>query len=76
MIYIVFGSPIFIDNQLDHEVWRYSYDDRGGLDLFVFNRRRLYASEGMFETFLLEREPLYESVWRRALQRWRRGEVL
>ena len=76
MISIVFGSPIFIDNQLDHEVWRYSYDDRGGLDLFVFNRRRLYASEGMFETFLLERESFYEAAWRRALQRWRRGEVL
>ncbi len=76
MIFIVFGSPIFIDNQLDHEVWRYSYDDRGGLDLFVFNRRRLYASEGMFETFLLERESFYEAAWRRALQRWRRGEVL
>ena len=76
MIYIMFGSPIFIDTQLGHEVWRYSYDDRDGLDLFVFNRRRLYASEGMFETFLLEREPYYESAWRRALHRWRRGEVL
>ena len=76
MIYIVFGSPIFIDTQLEYETWRYSYDDRDGLDLFIFNRRRLYDSDGMFETYLLEREPYYESAWRRALRRWRRGEVL
>ncbi len=76
MIYILFGSPIFIDTQLEYEVWRYSYDDRDGRRVFVFNRRWLYASEGMFDTFLLEREPFYEAAWRRALQRWRRGEVL
>ncbi len=62
--------------QLEYEVWRYGYDDRDGRRVFVFNRRWLYASNGMFETFLLEREPFYETAWRRALQRWRRGEVL
>lgn len=76
MVYIMFGSPLYVDAQLEHEVWRYSYDDRDEIGAFVFNRRRLYASEGMFEVFLLEREPVYEAAWRRALLRWRRGEML
>ena len=76
MIYILFGSPLYIDTQLEYEVWRYSYDEYDNIGSFAFTRRRLYASDGLFEAYLLNRDPSYEAGWRRALRRWRRGEVL
>ena len=76
MIYILFGSPLYVDSQLEYELWRYNYDERDLIGSFAFTRRRLYASGGLFEAYLLEREPSYEAGWRRALRRWRRGEVL
>ena len=76
MIYILFGSPLYVDTQLEYEVWRYSYDEYDNIGSFAFTRRRLYASGGLFEAYLLNRDPSYEAGWRRALRRWRRGEVL
>jgi len=76
MIYTLFGSPLYVDTQLEYEVWRYSYDEQDPIGAFLFNRRRIYDSDGIFEAFMLEREAYYEAAWRRALQRWRRGDVL
>ena len=76
MVYILFGSPLYVDTQLEYEVWRYSYDEYDNIGSFAFTRRRLYASGGLFEAYLLNRDPSYEAGWRRALRRWRRGEVL
>ena len=76
MVYVLFGSPLYVDTQLEYELWRYSYDEYDTISAFVFTRRRLYASGGLFEAYLLERDYSYEAGWRRALRRWRRGEVL
>ncbi len=76
MIYVMFGSPVYVDTQLEYELWRYSYDEYDQIGAFVFTRRRIYASGGLFEAYLLERDFSYEAGWRRILRRWRRGEVL
>ncbi len=76
MIFILFGSPLYTDRLVDREVWYYSYDDRDAPRSFVFDRRTLYESEGLFEAFVLRRELYYEPEWRRAFDRWRRGETL
>ncbi len=76
MIFILFGPPLYVDTQLEHETWRYSYDEYDRISALVFTRRRIYASGGLFEAFLLQRDYGYEAGWRRAVRQWRRGEVL
>ncbi len=76
MVYVMLGSPLYVDRLIDREVWHYSYDDRDALRLFVFERRQVYQSDGLFEAYKLQREMLYEPEWRRAFERWRRGEML
>lgn len=76
MVFVILGEPILIDDRLDREVWHYSYDDRDALSTFVFHRRPLVGSGGRYQAYLLEREFFHEAAWRRALDRWRRGEVL
>ena len=76
MVFILLGQPLYVDWHVDREIWYYSYDDRDEARAFIFQRRRFYEAEGLFETYLLERTPAYQPAWQRALQRWRRGEVL
>ncbi|MDX1546791.1 MAG: GWxTD domain-containing protein, partial [Rhodothermales bacterium] len=76
MVYIILGEPLLIDDRLDREVWHYSYDDRDALSTFVFHRRPLVGSGGRYHAYLLERQFFHEAAWRRAVDRWRRGDVL
>lgn len=76
MIYIMLGSPLYVDTMVDREVWYYSYDESDPLRAFVFERRRLYESGGLFEVYRLQRDLQYEHEWRWALERWRRGDML
>lgn len=76
MVYILLGDPIYVDTQVDVEMWFYRYSDEGGSIPFVFERRRLYQSGGMYESYLLIRQPEHDRSWRRALRRWRSGSVL
>ena len=76
MVYIILGSPLYVDTMLDREVWYYSYNESDPLHAFVFERRRLYESGGLFEAYLLQRNLQYEHEWRWALERWRRGDML
>jgi GWxTD domain-containing protein len=70
MISIVFGPPSLIERQLSSEVWSYSNGYR-----FVFERvRRLHGDEP-FENYILVRDALYERVWTKEVERWRRGVV-
>ncbi|HMB90361.1 MAG TPA: GWxTD domain-containing protein [Rhodothermales bacterium] len=76
MVYIILGSPLYVDTMVDREVWYYSYNDNDPLHTFVFERRRMYESGGLFEAYLLRRNLQYEHEWRWALERWLRGDML
>ncbi len=76
MVYIMMGAPLYVENTVETETWRYSYGDYNPLNTFVFERNQLYDSNETFESYLLQRHPYYEQVWLRALERWRKGQML
>jgi GWxTD domain-containing protein len=76
MLYIVLGAPYFVESQVEEETWNYSYDEQNPLHRFVFERIRGFQSDTPFAHYVLERSPAYEQAWRRAVERWRRGESL
>jgi GWxTD domain-containing protein len=77
MVYIVMGAPLYVERYFDAEIWYYSYRENAD-DRFVFERASRYSpDEGVrFNNYLLLRRPYYERTWRRAIRRWREGEVL
>lgn len=77
MVYIVLGPPGYVDRRLDGEVWHYdTFAGRNPLHTFTFERVRTYRGDEAFENYVLQRQPYYERVWFRALDRWRDGTVL
>lgn len=76
MVYIILGSPMFIEYAYDSQVWHYSYSDRDALNSFEFRRVRPYGGQSDFENYILLRRPYYERAWTRAIERWRSGNML
>jgi GWxTD domain-containing protein len=75
MVFIVRGSPLFIERTLDREVWFYSYSQNNPAEIYSFERVPLFEFEGQFEQYVLERGPIYEYEWRRHVDRWRAGRA-
>jgi len=75
MVSIVLGSPLYNENRLDHETWFYSYDGERGGGSFVFERVFVFDALIPYPHYVLERRPAFDYEWRRAVERWRRGEV-
>jgi GWxTD domain-containing protein len=74
MVYVLFGPPHYVENRLDTETWHYDLSSRSGLSTFVFERASFYsARRPAFENWVLQRSNSYETVWRRAIRRWRQG---
>ena len=73
MVYIIMGAPQQVEEQLDVEVWRYSYNSRDPLSTFTFQKIRPY--EGDFINYILVRSPYFEQEWLRQVERWRTGSV-
>lgn len=76
MLYVVFGPPVYVDTQIDTEVWYYGYNDRDPARTFVFDRVPNYGAATPFENFILQRRPFYQHEWSQAVDRWRHGTVL
>lgn len=75
MLYIVLGPPFYVENQVEQEIWNYSYDEQNPLHQLVFERIRGFQPSTTFAHYVLERSPAYEQAWRRAIERWRHGEA-
>lgn len=76
MIYIVFGTPAYSDTHHVREMWYYF--EQGGLlgrrlPPFVFRRATSYGFGGLFEHYILERDPDHEYEWRLRVDKWRDG---
>ncbi len=77
MLYIVLGPPLYIDSRLDSEIWVYSTQQRPGVtNAYYFERLPIPGSEGTFFNYRLQRGVPNDYTWSRALDRWRRGDVL
>lgn len=77
MVYVLFGSPEYVETRPDAETWYYDLSSQGGLSTFVFDRASFYfPNRSAFENWVLQRSNSYETLWRRAVRRWREGVVL
>jgi GWxTD domain-containing protein len=77
MVYVLLGPPEYVEPTPAEERWHYAYGSGEALSSFVFER--VSYSEGRprpaFESWVLVRTSAYEEVWRRAVRRWREGQV-
>ena len=76
MVYIILGSPMFVEYTFDAQTWHYSYSDRDALNSFHFRKVRPFGGQADFEHYILTRRPYYERAWTRAIERWRNGTML
>ena len=75
MIYIIFGTPSYVEQTFEGAVWHYPSSTQDPASVFTFERVRGGATQDAFEHYVLIRQPIYERAWVRALERWRRGEA-
>jgi GWxTD domain-containing protein len=77
MVYVLLGPPEYVEPTPAEERWHYAYGSGEALSSFVFER--VSYTEGRprpaFESWVLARTSAYEEVWRRAVRRWREGQV-
>lgn len=77
MIYIVFGPPVYIEYEIDREIWHYSlYGGTEQLERVIFERAEHTLRRDPFINYVLERKPIYQRAWSRAVERWRDGKML
>ncbi len=79
MIYVVFGSPSYTDTHHVRDIWYYFAPGTAlsrRLPPFVFRRSRTYGFAGLFEHYILERDPGHEEEWRRRIEKWRDGVAM
>lgn len=75
MLYVLFGAPLYVEDRGTTLRWHYSYNERDPRDVFVFEEVPTSEGESDFEHYVLQRQSFYERPWRRALKRWREGEL-
>ena len=73
MVYIMLGEPLFVERNLESEIWYYSYSGNRGERSFVFHRVWRERTPDVIEEFLLDRSFEFERFWRGEVDRWRRG---
>jgi hypothetical protein len=75
MVYVVMGPPLYVDQRIETETWHYSYGDRDPANTFVFEKVQ-HDVDQPFENYILQRRPYFQREWTRAVDLWRRGDVL
>lgn len=73
MVYVILGEPLFIERNLESEIWYYSYSGDRGERSFVFHRVWRSRAPDVIEEYLLDRSFEFERFWRGEVDRWRRG---
>lgn len=76
MVYVVLGAPVYVERTIEGEVWHYGYAEQDPASRFVFERPFAHDRADPFGHLVLVRQPVYERAWTRAIERWRRGEML
>ena len=76
MVYVVLGAPLYVENTFDTQIWYYAYNDNDPRHTFVFRRIRSSSINPAFHNYVLARQPYYERIWVRAVDRWRSGTIL
>ncbi|MDZ7771931.1 MAG: GWxTD domain-containing protein [Balneolaceae bacterium] len=76
MIYVLFGPPWYTEENLDRQVWSYSYN-RNDPDLnFLFIQRKLKTEFYPFDNYILQRNNYYYDTQYQQEQLWLSGRIL
>lgn len=76
MIYILFGSPLFVDYHVKRMIWFYSYDRTNERKRFTFDQPTMNNRGFPFEHYILQRGFGYNSIEYQQVRLWRSGEIL
>ncbi|TYP92771.1 GWxTD domain-containing protein [Fodinibius salinus] len=76
MIYILFGSPWYIEDRLDEMQWSYSYNRSDPERNFYFYQPKLQSQYFPFQHYLLERSQSYFSIQYQQVELWLTGLIL
>ncbi len=73
MIYLVFGTPDFLNRTWDREEWIYRrYNGPSAEVKFIFIKKPNTFTQNHYE---LVRDAAYEFVWYNQVEQWRRGNI-
>lgn len=73
MIYLVFGSPAYVNRFWDREEWRYAQSkEAGGEVKFIFLKKPNTFTQNHYE---LVRETAHEYPWYNQVDQWRKGMI-
>lgn len=75
-IYILFGTPIYIDRIRNRLTWSYTYNPGDPEYNFVFTRNRTQNEFFPFEHYLLTRKNKYHRLEYRQKQLWLSGNII
>lgn len=76
MIFILFGPPYYVENNLDSSIWYYSYNRYDPRTTFRFVRPRISNQFFPYQHYILQRESIYHSIEYEKVQMWRTGHIL
>jgi len=76
MIYILFGSPWYVNEYSRSISWSYTYNLSDPYLNFDFRKVRVRSEFFPFDYYVLERNPSYYNIHRRQVQLWLTGQIL
>lgn len=76
MIYILFGPPWYVENNLDRRLWSFSYNRNDPDYNFLFIQRKLKTEYYPFENYVLQRSNYYYDTHYQQKQLWLTGQIL
>jgi GWxTD domain-containing protein len=76
MVFILFGPPWYVENNLDSSIWYYSYNRNDTRYMFRFYRPRVADSFYPYQHYILLRERYYHTIEYEMVENWKSGYVL
>ena len=78
MVYILFGSPLFVDtsSRVGVRFWHYSYSYNQEDRVFRFERVRPNKSDFPFHHYIVDRKFLYNTEIYKQVQLWLNGQII
>lgn len=76
MVYILFGSPWYMEDHLTYMEWAYSYSHNETGKRLFFHQNKPKNKHFPFDHYILERSQRYHTLYYQQVQNWRSGRVL
>lgn len=75
MVFIMMGSPLRVEEQIDAVIWYYGYNQLDPANVMVFERARTPGRSWPFSHYVLIRNRFYQSLEMERISDWRSGRI-